>query len=233
MAFSQKNALLRQHHYRWRKNQAGQWILFGPDGYPTTEQVAQTAIQHALKTTQPSPQEWARAICNKRPLILDTETSGLEAHQEVIELGLVELDGSVILNTLIQCQADIPVDATNIHGITKTMLTSAPSFPNVWATLQPYQDRDIIIYNATFDIPFLMQTAARYRIRLPRLKSHCLMIQYLRYITALQQQQEENRPNSHSLDMACAHFGIPVGGHRALSDAQAARNVLRSLAGLE
>lgn len=225
MTATKQNAWLRAHHYRWRKTLSGQWVLIGPDGYPTTEQAAQKAIELRLKSSPLSPSIWARSMIEKRPLVLDTETSGLEASHEVIELALVEMDGTVALNTLIQCQEVIPADATRIHGITNAMLSSAPTFLDVWNWLLPYCDREIIIYNAAFDIPLLAQTAARYQIALPRLKSHCLMIQYLGYAVGAQQcgnQQE----SYHSLEAACNHFGIAVGGHRALSDAQAAREVL-------
>jgi DNA polymerase III subunit epsilon len=229
MNISQRNTLLRDHHYRWRKSLSGQWLLIGPDGYPTTEQAARKAIGQQGKSVTPSPGEWARSLLEKRPLVLDTETSGLSAHHEVIELALVEIDGTPVLNTLIQCKGEIPDDAARIHGITRAMLSSAPSFPDVWTLFQPYQDREIIIYNAAFDIPLLAQTAARYHIALPRLKSHCLMIQYLVYVMGIQN-TENSRESYHSLEMACHHFCIAVGGHRALSDAQAARELLCHLA---
>jgi DNA polymerase-3 subunit epsilon len=229
MNVSQRNRWLRDHHYRWRKNFSGQWLLIGPDGYPTTEQEARVAIGQHLQSTPPSPQQWARSLLEKRPLVLDTETSGLEASHEVIELALVEIDGTAVLNTLIQCQGEIPADAARVHGITKAMLSSAPAFPEVWEKLLPYQDREIIIYNAAFDIPLLAQTAARYQIILPRLKSHCLMIQYLAYVAGAQN-NGNLRESYRSLEAACHHFGVAVGGHRALSDAQAARAVLCHLA---
>ncbi len=229
MNHSQRNAFLRNHHYRWRKSFSGQWLLIGPDGYPTTEQAARSAIEQQGRCAPPSPGEWARALLEKRPLVLDTETNGLEACHEVIELALVEIDGTVVLNTLLQCQGEIPIEATRIHGITKATLSSAPTFPEVWASFQPYQNREIIIYNAAFDIPLLAQTAERYQMTLPRLKSHCLMIQYLTHVAGVQK-NESPRESYRSLETACHHFGVAVGGHRALSDAQAAREVVCHLA---
>ncbi|BCL79672.1 DNA polymerase III subunit epsilon [Ktedonobacteria bacterium brp13] len=229
MNVTERNTWLRNHHYRWRKNLSGQWMLIGPDGYPTTEQAARKAIEQQHKSLPLSPQQWARSMLEKRPLILDTETSGLEASHEVIELALVEIDGTVVLNTLIQCQGEIPADATRIHGITKTMLSSAPAFPEIWTSLTSYRDREIIIYNAAFDISLLTQTATRYQMTLPRLKSHCLMIQYLAYVAGAQT-NGKSRESYHSLETACHQFGVVAGGHRALSDAQAAREVLCHLA---
>jgi DNA polymerase-3 subunit epsilon len=224
-----RKALFRQHHYRWRKGTHGVWALIGPDGYETTEQDALKAIQQKQQHPPLLPWQWAHQMQERQALVLDTETTGLEPFHEVIELALVELDGTVVLNTLIACQGAVPADATKIHGINKTMLVDAPTFPDVWAQLTAYWDRDIIIFNAGYDIPMLKQTATRYGITLPRLRSHCLMIQYFEYATG-PRRSGYRQENYHRLDAACQHFNIPMGGHRALPDAQAAREVLLHLA---
>src|SRR5947207_13913645 len=109
------------------------------------------------------------------------------------------------------------------------MLISAHSFPTVWAKLAAWLDRNIIIFNAGYDVPMLKQTAVRHQITLPRLRSHCLMVQYFEYVRS-KSENGNHRENYHSLDVACQQFGIPKGGHRALADAQAAREVLLHLA---
>jgi len=229
----ERNAFFRQHDYRWLPRGNGQWILVGPDGHATTEREASQAIQQKLQSPPIHAQHWAHSMLKKQPLILDTETTGLKSYHEVIELALVEvIDGTVLLDTLIQCQGIVSPDVTNIHGIKKAMLADAPTFPAVWAQLTPYLDRDIIIYHAAYDVPMLTQTAACYGITLPRLRSHCLMIQYLKYVTGSQSSGTQ-RDSYRSLDSACQHFGISVGGHRALPDAQAAREVLLHLATCE
>lgn len=226
----EKNAWLREHHYRWRKNPAGEWRLIGPDGYPTTEEKAISAIELQRKHTQ-SPQEWARSMLEKRPLVLDTETCGLESSHEVIEIALIELDGTVAMNTLIQCQGPISEEASKLHGITKATLAEAPMFPEVWRTLLTYRNREIIIYNAGFDIPMLAWTATRYQVKFPKFKSHCLMIQFFRY--AMMQKEEKDAQNYRSLEAACSQLGITIeDAHRALADAQAARALLCCLAEL-
>ena len=225
----ERNAIFRQHHYSWRKGRHGAWVLLGPDGHETTEQEAWQAIQEKQQQPPLLPWQWACQMQERRALVLDTETSGLESFHEVIELALVELDGTVVLNTLIACQGAVPAEVTKIHGINKTMLADAPTFPDIWTQLTPYLDRDIIIFNAKFDIPMLRQTAARYGIALPRLRSHCLMIQYFDYATG-ERRSGYQRENYHKLDAACQHFTIPMGGHRALPDAQAAREVVLRLA---
>ncbi|HWS85074.1 MAG TPA: 3'-5' exonuclease [Ktedonobacteraceae bacterium] len=72
---------------------------------------------------------------------------------EIIDLALVELDGTVVLNTLIRCQKPVPADATQVHGITNDMLRDQPSFSEVWEQLAPHLSRPLVIYNASYDVP--------------------------------------------------------------------------------
>jgi DNA polymerase III epsilon subunit-like protein len=84
-----------------------------------------------------------------------------------------------------------------------------------------------LCYNAGYDVQLLKETAARYRIKLPKLSTHCLMIQYSDFISF-----GSKRDAYPKLEAACAHFGIPAGKHRALADANAVRQVLLHLAAL-
>ena len=46
---------------------------------------------------------WARQVVETgETLILDTETTGLDAHDEVIQLGIVDMHGNVLLDTLVR-----------------------------------------------------------------------------------------------------------------------------------
>lgn len=118
------------------------------------------------------------------------------------------------------------MEATNIHGITKEMLASAPTFPQAWDQMGPYLNRKIVIFNAGYDLPLLTQTAARYGIILPWLQTCCLMIRATDFLTGGKAQRE----NYSTFDATCAHFGLTTGKHRALEDAQAARQVFLHLA---
>jgi DNA polymerase III subunit epsilon len=220
------NALFREHHYRWRKVQ-GNWVLLGPDGYETTVQQAEQAIQQNIQSPPIPVPTWAQQMVRQRALVLDTESTGLHETAEVIELALIALDGAVLLQTLVQCEDSISPEAERIHGINKTMLTDAPTFPEVWEQLASYLDREIIIYNAGYDIQLLKETAARYSIQFPKIHTHCLMMQYTDYIYS-----GNKRGDYPKLEVASAHFQISPGNHRALADANAARQVVLRLASL-
>jgi DNA polymerase-3 subunit epsilon len=224
MTRAECNRWFRQHHYRWQQIK-GTWILLGPDGWRATEREAEQAIQQ--QTIHLSPAQWARDIMKRHPLILDTETTGLDpAKDEIIDLALVELDGTVVLNTLIQCRGIIPDDAIAVHGITNEMLRGQPTFPDMWQQLRPYLSRPLVIYNTAYDIPMLAYGALRYGLRMSRPDAHCLMCQYTEYRVGPAGSYQR-------LEVACQEFGIEVSSHRALADAQATRQVLLHLAAVE
>jgi DNA polymerase-3 subunit epsilon len=194
----------------------------GPDGWGVSEEEAEQAIQQQEQNPI-TPVQWAKEIVQQHPLILDTETTGLDpARDEIIELALIELDGSVAIDTFIQSRQPIPIEATAIHGITDDMLQGKPTFPEVWERLAPYLSRPIIIYNAAYDIPMLAYNALRYKIRMPRPQAHCLMTHYTEYSVGADGPYQK-------LEVACRQFQIQVGIHRAISDAEATRQVLLQL----
>ncbi len=221
-----RNARLRQHHYRWKQIK-GKWFLIGPDGWRTTVEEAEQAIQNHENQPPVAPSQWARTMIAQNPLILDSETTGLEpAVHEIIDLALVELDGTVAFNSLIQCRNELPAEATRVHHITQEMLRDQPTFPEIWPQLSPLLTRPLVIYNAPFDILMLAYQAVSYDIRMQRPQAHCLMIQYINYCL-------DHYMLDHSLEGACHHFKVEPGTHRALADAQAARQVLLSMAEVE
>ena len=177
---------------------------------------------------------WAKELL-LRPhvLLLDTETTGLNDDAEVIEVALVELQGQVRLNTLVQCQGEISPQVTALHGINKEMLKDAPAFPQVWHALAHlFATHEIIIYNAEYDVRMLRQTAKRYNLVFSEIRTHCLMRHYSAYINEPSWRYPGYRYQR--LSAACDYFGIKQGGsHRALPDTLMTLEVLRKLAALE
>lgn len=220
------NALLREHHYRWRKVR-GNWVLLGPDGYEITIQQAEQAIQQKVQIPPAPITTWAQQMVKQRALVLDTESTGLHESAEVIELALIALDGTVLLNTLVQCEDPISLEAERVHGINKARLADAPTFPMIWEQLTSYLNHEIIIYNAGYDIQLFIATALRHGIQFPKLSTHCLMIQFTEYIRS-----GKKREDYPKLEVACSYFQISPGNHRALADADAARQIVLHLSSL-
>lgn len=106
-----------------------------------------------------SLEAFKRMIERGEYLVLDTETTGLE-QGEIVQIAVIDATGNVLLDTLVKPVGRIPLDAQRIHGITDSMVASAPSWAEVSARLLPLLNgRDVLIYNATYDRKMMHQSA--------------------------------------------------------------------------
>ena len=97
----------------------------------------------------------------KRKLILDTETTGLNFNNDkIIEIGIVELIDNVLtqnyFHKYINPEMDISLSAQKVHGISNEFLIGKPTFNKIAnKLLQFIKDDEIIIHNAEFDTNFI------------------------------------------------------------------------------
>ncbi|MGP4716748.1 DNA polymerase III subunit epsilon [Psychrobacter sp. T6-6] len=103
-----------------------------------------------------------------RQLIMDTETTGLDALKgdRVIEVGIVEMVGRKFtgekLHVYINPQRGMDEEVIRIHGISEAFLTDKPTFDQVAQALYDFMDgAEIIAHNATFDMNFLNMEFAK------------------------------------------------------------------------
>ena len=123
-------------------------------------------------------------------LILDTETTGLNYDAEICEIAIINETGKTLLNTLVKPLKPIPQEATAIHGITNEMVASSPQ----WSEIHPVfcslvTGNTLFIYNASFDLKLLRQTAALYDFHLDWLQGHCVMLEYAKFKRGLERLQ--------------------------------------------
>lgn len=176
--------------------------------------------------------EEAARIVALNPIYLDTETTGLESWDEIIEVGVVDSSGKVLLETLIKPQGPIPPDATRIHGISDREVRSAPTWRQIWPQLERIlEGRHLAIYNAEYDVRMMKQSHARYAMSWtsPSMQTHCIMQLYARFRGEWHPARRSFR--WHSLDAAGKHCGIQLSNtHRAVDDTLLARAVLLHMA---
>lgn len=174
----------------------------------------------------------SRAI-DSHPVYLDTETTGLEKQDEIIEISILDTDGSELFQSLVKPTVPIPPSSTRIHGISNEHVFKAPAWPVIWPKVRSILfNRLIIAYNAPFDLRMMQQTHTRYR--LPWRESFewlDVMALYSRYRGIWDPVRKSMR--LFSLDVAGKDFKISLeNSHRATADAELTRAVLHSIAKL-
>jgi ribonuclease HI/DNA polymerase-3 subunit epsilon len=99
---------------------------------------------------------------NARQLIMDTETTGLDAGKgdRIIEVGIVEMIGRKFtgekLHVYINPERGMDEGAIRIHGISEAFLQDKPKFAEVAQKLFDFMEgAEVIAHNAPFDMSFL------------------------------------------------------------------------------
>jgi len=174
----------------------------------------------------------ARQILASQPLYLDTETTGLDARAEIVEIALVAHDGSVLLESLVKPTRSIPWDATRVHGISNEMVAGAPTWAELWPQVRAIlAGRRVGIYNAEFDLRMIAQSHAAHRVIDTAAGSNAFCIMKL-YAEFFGERGSHGDSRWQSLDKAARQCGIDLpNSHRAGADALLARAVLESMAG--
>jgi DNA polymerase-3 subunit epsilon len=86
-------------------------------------------------------------------LFIDTETTGLSSHDEIVEISIVDINEQILFTSLIKPTKRIPQSATNIHGITNDMVAKSPTFYQIYPKLQKLiQGKTCVFYNAELDL---------------------------------------------------------------------------------
>lgn len=159
-----------------------------------------------------------------RQIVLDTETTGLEARKghRVIEIGCVELAGRRTsgrsFHRYLNPERDIDDGAFAVHGISNEFLRDKPRFADIAAEfLEFVDDAEIIAHNAAFDIGFLEV----------ELEATGMASGYLRervhVLDTLVLAREKYPGQRNNLDALCRRLGVDASQrelHGALLDAQ-------------
>jgi len=172
---------------------------------------------------------WAReVIADPTSVFLDTETTGLGPSVEVVDVAVVDLDGRTLLDRLVMPERPIPLDASAVHGIYDHHVANAPRWPQVVGDLNmAVTSRRVVVYNVGYDRPIIEALSAQYGAIVPARTWDCAMLAWSDFCG------EPGKWGSykwHKLDEAARRIGIPPGGHRALGDALACREVVMAMA---
>lgn len=168
-----------------------------------------------------------------RQIVLDTETTGLEASEghRIIEIGCVVLEQRRPVDSLhwyLNPERDIDEGAFNVHGISRAFLSDKPRFAERVSDLLAFlSGAELLIHNADFDVGFLDHELAR--AGLPeRIGDICTVTD----TWALAKKKHPGQKNS--LDALCKRYDVDNSNrqlHGALLDAQLLAEVYLALTG--
>lgn len=110
-------------------------------------------------------------------IVLDTETTGLPDESglpDIVTLGITVVRKREIAESIefeIRPMRTISEEAQAVHGITNEQAAAFESFESQWNQIAEYfKDQLIIIHNASFDWPILLDHVARYGLAMPEIQ---------------------------------------------------------------
>ena len=153
-----------------------------------------------------------------RQVILDTETTGLEAREghRIIEIGCLEMVGRRLterrFHHYLNPERASDEGAVAVHGLTDEFLADKPKFADIAdAFLEFVRDAEVIIHNASFDVEFL--NAELGRVHRPPFAAACAKI-----TDSLKLARELHPGKRNSLDALCERYQVS-NTHRTLHGA--------------
>lgn len=170
-----------------------------------------------------------------RQIVLDTETTGLEASQghRIIEIGCVEMVNRKLTGNhyhqYINPRREIDQGAIEVHGITNEFLQDKPLFEQIAKDFIEFIDgAELVIHNAPFDLGFL-------NAELQRLGSdNTLVEQRCPVIDTLVMARAKHPGQRNSLDALCTRYGVDNSQrdlHGALLDSEILADVYLFMTG--
>ena len=174
----------------------------------------------------------AKFIASK-PVYVDTETTGLEKQDEIVEISILDSDGTTLLQSFVRPLNPLTPAATKIHGISNAMVANAPTWPALWPQIRGVLfSNQVAAYNAPFDLRMMQQSHSRYKIPWRETFEWVdVMILFSNYRGIWDPIRRSMK--YFSLTDAGKHFNISLpNSHRAAADALLTRAVLHCLAGV-
>lgn len=187
--------------------------------------------KNSIPQSRKSAIDRARNILLKKSdlLFLDTETTGLNSSDEIVEIGIVSYDGSIIFDSLIKPYIPIPKEASRVHGITDKDVQNAPRILHAWLQVDPILKGKIIgIYNDDFDLRMIRQSIRQPAWK-PGFSTFDIMKIFAEYIGEWDAKRFSYR--YFRLEEARKYFNLTLpNSHRATDDALLACEVFMKIA---
>ena len=163
-------------------------------------------------------------------IFLDIETTGLsfKDNHKIVEIACIETSELIptkkIFHKIINPERNVPEEAYKIHGFSTNFLKDKPKFHEIADELLNFiSEHDLIIHNASFDIPFV-----NHELRLIKKD----LISKNKIIDTLEVARSKYPGASNSLDALCKRFNVDLSRrtkHNAVLDCELLREVYINL----
>lgn len=165
--------------------------------------------------------------------VVDLETSGLDTRRHrVLQVAMVTVDASGTCHdeweTFVKLRWPLGrVGPTDVHGITRSMLRSAPRLNEVLDQFTQRLGNSLFVaHNARFDGEFLAR-ASKHRHAPPELAAS---LERRLCTLRMSRRLDPDRMLSHRLGDVCERYEVPLDRpHEALADARATASILPHL----
>lgn len=178
----------------------------------------------------------ARELLQSDFVVMDTETTGLGPDAEIVEISIIDADGTDLFTSLVRPNMPILPHVVEIHGIKNEMVRNAPTWADVHdCVMHLFSNRKIAIYNADYDLRMIRQCSDFAGCKLPLMlerQAKCVMQIYSKF----KGEWSDHHGNWrwHKLNQAAHACGVSSSGaHRALADCKMTLGVLRYVAAQE
>lgn len=178
--------------------------------------------------------EDARSLLNQYPRYLHLAASKAGPRGEIVEIAVVDSNGTPILDALVQPRGAIRPQFSQVHGITNERVRAAPTWPETWPQVRAaLAGQTVLCYHLTDCLNLLRQSHQAYRLRWDMEQLNMIGIQpiFTRY-----RQQVDPRAHTHtaySLEEAAQMLGLSseaIYYRRTAEDAALLRLILQRLA---
>lgn len=167
-----------------------------------------------------------------REIVLDTETTGLDAKGDdrIVEIGCVELLNYIPTGKEWHCyinpERDMPTAAFEVHGLSEAFLADKPLFADIADEFLDFIGTDrLVIHNAAFDFGFLNAELTR---------AERGLLNWEQVVDSLTLARRRHPGAPCSLDALCKRYGVDLSArdkHGALLDCQLLAAVYVELVG--
>ena len=155
-------------------------------------------------------------LITKDFVVIDTESTGYSNDDEIVELGVIDKNSSILFESMFRPQKEISQEAFNVNGIHNSELNNKPTFSEQWENIkQALKGKIIVTYNRDFDKRIMLQTCQKQGIDTKEVDklfetSICAMQSYTEY---------KGHYKATKLNEALSEVGVvKVQTHRAVDD---------------